>query len=476
MKTRLEALLIGLLLAMAAATSHAEQEGNWREEFAYMTGKQAYMYGFPAWKMGYLRQLWIEGPRTQYSMDGANAYVHYRKLADPSYQQGTSMNRDTLYSITFSNVAEEPLVYVMPKTPDGRYLSIEFTDWYTDAFAYLSQRDYGNNGGAILIHYRGWNGKVPTNVDKAYESPTPWIVGVGRTFTTNTSDDLKIANALQNQMRIYKLSEWLKEDGVVAEPVRGNYAPVAMPNENDPLGVMKSISAMLVENPPPPRDEALITQFGLIGIGPKAIKPIDEMDEHTKRGLVRAVKDGHELLRLTSEAMGSITNQNRRVNGWVYNPGNWGRTAETGDFLGRAGTQSFAGGLENWVEEAVKLRVFTDQHGANLNGSNRYTLRFEKDQIPKVDAFWSITLYDNNYNVVNTGYDKFAIRDIDESIVYGDDGSLSIVMQSEPPTEKGVNWLPTPKDTDFNLFFRAYFPDQSFIDQSYEPPAVMLID
>jgi hypothetical protein len=177
-----------------------------------------------------------------------------------------------------------------------------------------------------------------------------------------------------------------------------------------------------------------------------------------------------------SEAVGSITNANRVVNGWSYNPSNWGRMAESGDFLGRAATQSLSGGIENLIEEAVKLRTFTDDQGRPLDGSKRYILKFSADQIPKVDAFWSITLYDNRFNLVQNDADKYAVRDIDPDLAYGDDGSLTIYLQSQPPTEESVNWIPTPADSGFNLFFRAYLPDQAFIDQTYEPPAVEQID
>ncbi|MGB3739767.1 MAG: DUF1214 domain-containing protein [Pontixanthobacter sp.] len=128
----------------------------------------------------------------------------------------------------------------------------------------------------------------------------------------------------------------------------------------------------------------------------------------------------------TSQRIGSITNQNRTVNGWTYNPANWCRMTENADFLGRAATQALSGGLENCIEEAVKLRTFTDQNGKNLNGSNRYVLRFASHQIPQVDAFWSITLYDNAFNLVANPIVKYAVRDIDPDLKVVEDCSLTI--------------------------------------------------
>jgi len=470
--TKLRSLISIAALAIVAFTSYAETDTDWREEFAYMTGKQAYIYGFPGLNFAEIRYNWIEGKDSAFSSKG-NVYTHYRKLVDPSYQYGTSMNRDTLYSLAFAYVGKEPLVFTLPENPDDRYFTIEFTEWYTDALGYMSKRTVGDKKAAYLVYQSGWQGEIPEGIDGVLESPTPWVLAVGRTYTSNTPEDLAIANRIQDGYKIYPLSEWGKASPREAEPISDVLD--AFP-PSDPLAKMKTLDASMRENPPPVRDQALMKQFALVNIGPLATGSIDDLDEHSRRGLARAAEDAQKYLQQVSEAMGSITNQNKVVNGWKYNPNNWCRMAEDGDFLGRAATQALSGGIENCVEEAVKLRVFTDETGAKLNGANRYMLKFSKDQIPRVDAFWSITLYDNNFNLVLTPSNKFAVRDIDPDIKYGEDGSLTVYLQSQPPTEPNVNWLPTPEGQDFNLFFRAYLPDQAFIDQTYIPPAVELIN
>lgn len=460
-----------VLIFLMTSLLHAESDEGWREQFAYTTGMQAYMYGYPGLKFANIRSEWINNKSSSFASKG-NVYTHYRKLVDPSYQAGTSMNRDTLYSLAFSYVGDEPLVFTLPANPDNRYMTIEFTEWYTDALGYMSQRTVGNKAAAYLIHRSGWKGEVPKGIDGVIESPTPWVLAVGRTYTSNTPEDLGTANGIQDGYKIYPLREWGKESPKEAAPI--DRVLQAFPAD-EPLGRMKTLSASMKENPPPARDAALVKQFGLIGIGPLASTEIDDLDVHTIRGLERAAIDGQKYLQAVSEAMGSITNQNKTVNGWKYNPNNWCRMAESGDFLGRAATQALSGGIENCVEEAVKLRIFKDKEGNNLSGDKRYVLKFEKDQIPKVDAFWSITLYDNNFNLVLNTADKYAVRDIDPSIKYGKDGSLTIYLQQDPVTDPDVNWLPTPEGKDFNLFFRAYLPDQVFIDQTYVPPAIEFV-
>ncbi|MEE4210283.1 MAG: DUF1214 domain-containing protein [Parvularcula sp.] len=323
-----------------------------------------------------------------------------------------------------------------------------------------------------MVHAPGWKGEVPEDIDEVLESPTPWFIAVGRTFTTNTPDDLEVVHAIQRGYKIFPLSEWNSPSPREAEPI-GDVLD-AFPKDA-PLGRFKTMNAAMKENPPPARDAALLRQFALVGLGPLATGNLDDQPASVRAGLERAQRDAHSLLQKVSEDVGSITNQNRARNGWTYNPANWCRMADSGDFLGRAATQALSGGLENCIEEAVKLRTFTDQNGKSLNGSNRYMLRFSHGQIPKVKAFWSITLYDNRYNLVANPIGRYAVRDIDPDLMREDDGSLIIHLQPMPPKGSKANWLPTPPGTDFNLFFRAYLPGEDFISQQYEPPEVRRI-
>lgn len=449
----------------------ASQASHWKEDYAYMLGIQAFIYGYPAIKNASVRHDWVEAHRGSVRAQG-NKYTHYSKLVGPEYQFGTSMNRDTLYSLAWSFVGDGPLIFSMPKNPDNRYYSIQFTEWYTDAFGYMGSRTTGVDGANYLIHAAGWNGDVPDGIDKVIESPTPWFLAVGRTYTTNTDEDLEIVHQIQREYKITPLQEWGKTSAMEAEPIEDVLD--AFP-PGDPLGPFKLMNASMKENPPPSRDLALMRLFALVGLGPEANADLDQLDNPTKRGLIRALNDAPQFLQKVSEAVGSITNANKTVNGWVYNPNNWGRMAESSDFLGRSATQSWSGGIENLIEEAVKLRTFTDSEGLALNGNYNYQITFEKEQIPTVNAFWSITLYDNNFNLIENVADKYAVRDIDENIHFEADGSLKILLQHEPPAQKNVNWIPTPENKDFNLFFRAYLPSGSFLDQSYVPPAVVLL-
>ena len=155
----------------------------------------------------------------------------------------------------------------------------------------------------------------------------------------------------------------------------------------------------------------------------------------------------------------------------------WGRTGETFDFLTRSGTQSFSGFLEHQIEEVVKLRAHFDENGDVLDGRlGRYILHFPADKIPQAKAFWSVTAYDADYNLFANPSERYSFGSLDKSLKYDEQGGVTFYIQAEtPPLEYRSNWLPVPK-APFNLFLRAYLPDDTLIQQTYEPSAVVRVD
>ena len=56
------------------------------------------------------------------------------------------------------------------------------------------------------------------------------------------------------------------------------------------------------------------------------------------------------------------------------------------------------------------------------------------------------------------------------------DGSLRIYIQAErPPEDRVSNWLPSPKEGNFNLTMRNYMPAPEIVEQRYDPPLLMRV-
>ena len=442
----------------------------WNEEFAYLTGMQAFTYGYPAIMYADLRYQWVESRQGPIQM-GVNEYFHLRVLTDPKMQYGGSPNRETPYSLAMLDLTE-PLVLTVPANPEKRYYTLQLIDFYSDTLGYIGVRGTDNVPGDYLLTGPGWKGKVPDGIKGVINSWTPWAFIAGRTYTDGTETDLQKMRAFQDGYQITPLSQF----GQPVNQVAARHDVLNVAAKTDPLGAFKTLNAVMKENPPPARDEALMKQFALVGLGPLSNGEIDALDPAIKRGLQRAIVDGTALLGRVAKAGGSITGATRTQNGWFYGPSNWGRMAADGDFLGRAGTQAFSGITEHLIEESVKLRTFVDNNGAPLSGDHKYVIRFSKDQIPAAKSFWSVTLYDQNFNLVFNEAGRYSFGDKVPGLIYGKDGSLEIYIQADKPVgDKAANWLPSAKGKDFNLFLRTYFPGPKLLNQSYVAPVVQKV-
>lgn len=456
----------------APAPAASAQAVAWNEEFAYLTGMQAFIYGYPAIVYANLRYQWIESGKGPVQM-AVNEYWHSRSPSDPKLQYGGSPNRETPYSMAFLDVSKEPMVLTVPPNPENRYYTLQLIDFYSDTVGYIGQRATKNIAGDYLVTGPGWKGKVPKGIKGVISSWTPWLMVAGRTYADPTEADLTKMRVFQDGYKITPLSAYGKPGAVVTP--RKDVLDVAP--KTDPLGAFKTMNAAMKENPPPARDAALMKQFALVGLGPLAKGDIDALDPAVKRGLQRALVDGTALLAKTAKAGGSIVGATKVQNNWFYGASNWGRMAADGDFLGRAGTQAFSGVTEHLIEETVKLRTFVDADGQPLNGDNRYVITFKKDEIPEAHSFWSVTLYDDKFNLVYNEAGRYSFGDKVPGLKYAADGSLTIYIQPDQPEgDKAANWLPSAQGKDFNLFLRAYFPGKALLDQTYVAPPVRKVN
>jgi hypothetical protein len=99
----------------------------------------------------------------------------------------------------------------------------------------------------------------------------------------------------------------------------------------------------------------------------------------------------------------------------------------------------------NLPEDGIYPTARVDSTGEPLNGANRYVLHFDAEEIPPVNGFWSLTMYNDQQHFVDNPIDRYAIRDRDP-LAYGPDGSLEILIQhGSPGPELETNWLPAPR-------------------------------
>jgi hypothetical protein len=138
----------------------------------------AYIWGHPLISMKRMADF-STGPNLHASHDrGAiNTLIHVRDLRNASNTALVHLNVDTLYTIAFSDLKKEPLVFEVPPIPDKYYIE-QFIDAYSNSFKYIGSRTNVTSGGTYLITGPNWTGKVPNSMVQI-KSPTNlvWIAG-----------------------------------------------------------------------------------------------------------------------------------------------------------------------------------------------------------------------------------------------------------------------------------------------------------
>lgn len=441
------------------------QGTDWREEYAYTLGVQAYIFGYPWIYMSALRYQWTSqyvNEDTAYAP--VNHFWHAPRLVNAKWRDGGSPNNDTLYSMAWVDLSKEPVILSVPDTGE-RYYTMQLTGMDSDNFAYVGQRTNGNKAGHYAIVGPQWKGQLPKGVKALPPSSSPWVLIWGRTLITG-EQDMAAAQAVMQQYKLTPLSLWGKKDAKAPES-RDVWAPADA--ATDPLAHWKTMNRAMAENPPSARHAVLLKNFARIGVG--AGLDVDKMDDATKRGLIRAAREGWRQL----NASASTSYRMKTVaGGWRYPPSIMGRPGLDDDFIVRGGLQSLIGIVANDPEESVYLNTRSDAQGKLLHGDKRYVMRFSPGQLPDVKSFWSLTMYGFDRNFVDNAIDRYSLGDRTPGLKKDADGGLTFYIQADSPgAGKEGNWLPSSKGKPFYLILRGYIPGKPLLDQTWTPPGLI---
>lgn len=126
----------------------------------------------------------------------------------------------------------------------------------------------------------------------------------------------------------------------------------------------------------------------------------------------------------------------------------------------------------NVIEDAVYLWLSYDTDGEKLHGDHDYVIHFEAGRLPVTKAFWSLTLYDEDFYIAKDfPLDRHVLNSF-SGMALGEDGSLDIYLQADTPgADREHNWLPAPRETYFTLL-RIYWPEGDILNGSWVQPDV----
>jgi hypothetical protein len=392
-----------------------------------------------------------------------NSLNHIREFPAADFKLVVRPNFDTLYSSAFIDVSNEPVLLSAPDT-EGRYYMLPMLDMWTDVFAVPGKRTSGTAAANWAIVPRGWDSQLPDGVGRI-EAPTPYVWLIGRT-QTNGPSDYPAVHAVQDGYRLVRLSQWWAEgtpDEVVVDPsVDMSTPPLDMVGAMSGAEFFSMAAELMKLHPPHVTDWSQIERMGRIGIRVGESFDASALSD----GQVQAV----ESAPLTAQAsMAALLPVLAVVsNGWQMNTNSIG---VYGDFYAKRAVVAMLGLGANPPEDAIYPLLIHDADGDAVEGSTDYILHFEASELPPVEAFWSVTMYDDHGFQVANELSRFAIADRDP-LVYGADGSLDLYIQNtNPGPEREANWLPSPLGP-LGITMRLYVPEQSVLMGAWVPPSL----
>ncbi|MFS2197321.1 DUF1254 domain-containing protein [Pseudomonas sp. Pseusp3] len=459
--------LTAVALTVAAAAifplaSHAQSKITAEE--AHAIGVDAYIYFYPLLSMDITRKQFTNiEPGKEFGKGPMNMFVSVPQYPPAEFKGVVRSNFDTLYSIAWLDLTNEPLVIAAPDT-EGRFYLLPMLDMWTDVFASPGWRTTGTEAGQFLVTPPGWSGTVPAGMNHL-PAPTPFVWVIGRTKTDGAADYAAV-HKIQAGYTVTPLSRLGKEPEAVTVKI-----DPAVDMKTPPKIQVDSMSAanyftyaadLLKVNPPHSTDQPMLSQIKRLGI--EAGKPfdMDALDPQIQAALQTVPQDAQALMTWKVPTLA------REVNGWSMNTDTMG---VYGNYYLKRAIVTQVGLGANLPEDAIYPLNIGDSNGKPLDGANKYVLHFNKGETPPVNAFWSITLYDPEGFQIANSLNRFAVSSW-MPFKGNADGSLDLYFQNESPgKDLEANWLPAPKGP-FNLTMRLYGPKAEALNGKWNPPAV----
>jgi len=345
-------------------------------------------------------------------------------------------------------------------------------DGNTYNFGYIGSRATGTEPGDYMVVGPDWKGETPPGIKKVFRSGTQFAVAGFRTQLFN-ADDMPNVKKIQAGYKGQPLSAYLKQ-----------LAPPAAPAVNFPKVDKELVKTNFFEYldfalqfaPAQPNETEIRARLAKIGIGPGKTFTFKDLSPEHKAAVLLAMKEGDD------KVSAYLNTGVKDINGWKIGSLSGDSQFFNGDWLKPAAAAK--GGIYgNDAVEATYPITRVDAAGETLDGSKRnYTLTFPAGQLPPVNAFWSVTMYDGKTQLlIENPINRYLINSpMLPSMKRNKDGSLTLYIQKDSPgKDKEANWLPAPNDTIY-LVMRLYWPKTEAPSilaagkGSWSPPGIVL--
>jgi hypothetical protein len=465
--------------AIAAAMAEsgpvaAETKAEWPSLLeAKDIAEEGFIYGLPL-VMNYavMQEFAVDKNSGQFKAP-FNEIDNQHRVATPEDTAVITPNSDTPYSTAWLDLRAEPMVVSVPMVEKDRYYSVQLIDGNTYNYGYIGSRATGTDAGDYLVVGPDWKGDKPAGIKKVFASTTPFALTLFRTQLFNPEDMPKVEK-VQAGYKVQPLSAFAKQPAPPAAP-KIDFLPATTAGIK--ANFFQYLDAALQFVPETPKDKAIRARLASIGIGPGKSFEFKDLSLEHKAAILIALKQGDDKVdKFLSSGM-------KDINGWNVGAFFGDEAFYNGNWLTRAGAAK--GGLYgNDAEEAMYPYTRTDGAGETLDGSrHNYTITFPAGELPPVNAFWSVTMYDGKSQfLIKNPINRYLLNSpMLSSMKKNADGSLTLYIQKDRPgADKETNWLPAPNDTIY-LVMRLYWPkatSPSILPAgggTWKPPAIMKV-
>jgi hypothetical protein len=404
--------------------------------------REAFLYALPMTEIAKVREAAILRNGLP-----AGRFFAQRGLITPKDRFVTTPNVDTIYANVFIDLSQGPATITLPPFGD-RYASLSLMDMFSDNIAVLSSRTIGQAGAAFTLV-----GPTSAAPPGAIRSTTPWAWGLARVIVNGPSDESAALGLLQ-QFRCE------------AAPMGQRPAPGA--DRAGPWQAwLSAANALMLENPAPATDRRVLTRMEPLGLGPNFDSA--RFTDSQAADIVVGIADAIALARGAGFA-------GNKVGQWLYPAPNTGNFFQ--DYLTRA--RIAVAGLAALPPREASYLAAIPPEGRAFQGAGPWRLCFSADDLPPVDAFWSLTMYeaqsDGAFFLTDNPIGRYALGDRTPGLVYNADGGLNVwISRADPGDALRSNWLPAPADKPFMVILRTYLPRPKIVAQTYIPPAIKVV-
>ncbi len=472
-------LVVALLIAATVGCGNANQtpqaetssgssapSGPPTAEQARAIAKEAYIYGFPMVDNYRIQHAYFVDQKNAEYKGAWNEVHNTARVYTPADKTIQTPNSDTPYSMLGADLRAEPLVLTVPSMEKDRYFSLQFIDGYTYNFAYVGSRATGNGGGTYLLAGPGWNGEKPAGVDEVIRADTDLVFVLYRTQLFNAGD-LDNVKKIQAGYQAQPLSAFLKQPAPPAPPAIDFPAPLSPDEQKTSPKFFEQLGFALQQAPILPSEKDIRARFATLGIGADggfdAAKLSPEMRTAVEAGMADAWAE-YTTFKKDNMDTGKV------VSGDLFGT----KEELKGNYLYRM-TGAVLGIYGNSRDEAMYPTYSNDSAGASLDGKNSYTLRFAPGQLPPVNSFWSVTMYELPKSLlVENPINRYLINSpmLPDLVTDADGGITVTISHTNPGPAREANWLPAPAGP-FTVIMRLYWPKPEALNGTWQAPKLV---